>query len=82
MGESLHPITNWSQYNKSLINPGALTFWVDADAMDNWFHHNHHGRPGRSQRYTAPTISAFLMFKGIVSPTLRATTGLLDAFSR
>ena len=44
MSKSLHPITNWSQYNKPLINPGSLTFWVDADAMDNWFHHNHHGR--------------------------------------
>jgi hypothetical protein len=45
MGESLHPITNWFQYNKPLINPGSLTFWVDADAMDNGFHYNHHGRP-------------------------------------
>ncbi|WP_339015987.1 IS5 family transposase [Aeromonas popoffii] len=75
MGESLHTITNWPQYNKSLINPGSLTFWVDADAMDNWFH----GRPGRSQLSIDQTISAFLMIKGIVSPTLRATTGLLNS---
>lgn len=24
--------------------------------MDNWFHHDHHGRRGRSQRYTDQTI--------------------------
>ena len=51
MGKSLHPITNWSQYNKSLISRGSLTFWVDAAAMNNWFHHDHHGRRGRSQLY-------------------------------
>ncbi|MFM5464524.1 IS5/IS1182 family transposase, partial [Aeromonas simiae] len=39
MGTSLHPITNWPQYNRSLINRGSLTFWVDAAAMNNWFHH-------------------------------------------
>ena len=38
MGKPLHPLTNWHQYNKSLINRGSLTFWVDAGAMDNWFH--------------------------------------------
>lgn len=26
MGKSLHSITNWSQYNKSLIYRGSLTF--------------------------------------------------------
>ncbi len=48
MGASHNPITNWPQYNKSLINRGSLTFWVDAEAMSNWFHHDHHGRRGRS----------------------------------
>ncbi|GAA0467002.1 hypothetical protein GCM10009412_42160 [Aeromonas salmonicida subsp. achromogenes] len=37
MGRALNPITNWSQYNRSLINRGSLTFWIDAEAMDNWF---------------------------------------------
>lgn len=79
MGKSLHPITNWSQYNKSLISCGSLTFWVDASAMDNWFHHDHHGRRGRSQLYTDQTLSTFLMLKGIFSLSLRATQGLLDS---
>ncbi|MGU5544514.1 IS5 family transposase [Aeromonas veronii] len=78
MGTSLHPITNWPQYNKSLINLGSLTFWVDTEAMSNWFHHDHHGRRGRSQLYTDQTIATFLMLKGIFNLTLRATQGLLD----
>ncbi|AMQ43387.1 IS5 family transposase [Aeromonas veronii] len=78
MGTSLHPITNRPQYNKSLINRGSLTFWVDAEAMRNWFHHDHHGRRGRSQLYTDQTISTFLMLKGMFNLTLRATQGLFD----
>ncbi len=79
MGISLHPITNWPQYNNFLINRGSLTFWVDTEAMNNWFHHDHYGRRGRSQLYTDQTICTFLMLKGIFNLTLLATQGLLDA---
>lgn len=79
MGKALHPITNWPQYHKSLIHRGALTLWVDTEAMDNWFHHDHHGGRGRSRRYTGQTICTFLMLKGIFRLTLRATQGLLDS---
>ncbi len=79
MSTSLHPITNWPKYNRSLINRGSLTFWVDTEAMNNWFYHDHHGRRGRSQLYTDQTIYTCLMLKGIFSLTLRATQGLLDS---
>ena len=79
MGPSLHPITNWPKYNKSLINRGSLTFWVDAEAMHNWFRHGHHGRRGRSQLYTDQTFSTVLMLKSIFNLSLRATQGLLDS---
>ena len=78
MGASLHPITNWPLYNKSLLNRGSLTFWVDTEAMNNWFHQSHYARRGRSQLDTDQTICTFLMLKGIFSLTLRATQGLLD----
>ncbi|MCF5869624.1 transposase, partial [Aeromonas veronii] len=77
MSTSLHPIINWPQYNKSLINRGSLTLWVDAEAMNNWFHHGHHWCRGHSQLYTDQTICTFLMLKGIFNLTLRATQGLL-----
>lgn len=79
MGKALHPITNWSPYNKSLINRGSPTFWVDADTMNNWLHDDQHGLRGRSQLYTNQPICTFLMLKGIFSLTLRATQGLLDS---
>ena len=79
MGKSLHPISNWSQYNKSLINRGSLTFWVDEEAVNNWFHDTHHGQRGRSQLYTDQAICTTLMLKGIFNLSLRATQGLLDS---
>ena len=77
MGKALHSISNLSQYNKVLVKPGSLTFWVDADAMKNWFHQDLHGRRGRSQLYTDQTICTFLMLKGVFNLSLRATQGLL-----
>ncbi len=47
--------------------------------MNNWFHHDHHGRRGRSPLYTDQTICTFLRLKGIFNLTLRATQGLLDS---
>jgi len=42
MGTSLHPITNWSKYNKSLINRGSLTLldwcrspWTATECLEN-----------------------------------------------
>ncbi len=67
MGMSLHPITNWPQYNKSLINRGSPTFRVDTEAMNNWFPHDHYGRRGRSQFNTDQTICTFLMLKGFLT---------------
>ncbi|WP_429195268.1 transposase, partial [Aeromonas veronii] len=57
---------------------GSLTFWVDTEAMNNWFHHDHHGRRGRSQLYTDQTICTFLMLRGF-STSLCETQELLDS---
>ncbi|WP_409010855.1 transposase [Aeromonas veronii] len=46
--------------------------------MQAWFHHDHHGRWGRSQLYTDQTICTFLMLEGIFNLILRTTQGLLD----
>ncbi len=79
MGKSLHAISNWSQYNRSLVQRGSLTFWVDEHVVHNWFHQEHHGRRGRRSLYTDQTICTFLMLKGIFNLSLRATQGLLDS---
>ncbi len=34
MGKALHSISNWPQYNKSLVKRGSLIFWVDEMALE------------------------------------------------
>ncbi|WP_407057975.1 hypothetical protein [Klebsiella michiganensis] len=33
MAKQKFRITNWSTYNKALINRGSLTFWLDDEAI-------------------------------------------------
>lgn len=33
MGKSI----NWSEYNKSLVNRGKITFWFSEDIVESWY---------------------------------------------
>lgn len=48
MGKSKGKITNWKEYNQALINRGSLTFWMDDNAIANWYCDTPSGRRGRS----------------------------------
>ncbi|SMZ42811.1 Mobile element protein (plasmid) [Escherichia coli] len=37
MAKQKFRITNWSTYNKALINRGSLTFWLDDEAIQAWY---------------------------------------------
>jgi len=47
MGKVRHNISNWRQYNRALVNRGSLTFWIDEQAIEQWYCQEHHGRRGR-----------------------------------
>jgi hypothetical protein len=79
MGQAKHPISNWAQYNHSLVKRGSLTFWIDQEAITTWFNPTHHGRRGRALLYTDHAICTCLMLKGIFKQSLRSTQGLLDS---
>ena len=48
-------ITNWSTYNKALINRGSLTFWLDDGAIQAWYESATPSSRGRPQRYVFVT---------------------------
>jgi len=54
MGQSLSKITNWSAYNKALVQRGALTFWMDESVIEQWHCQTHHGKRGRGYTYSDP----------------------------
>ncbi|BAJ02809.1 Transposase DDE domain-containing protein [Shewanella violacea] len=70
-------MTNWSQYNKALINRGSLTFWIDEQAIRSWCCSEQHGCRGRGYIYSDVAIETALVVKGVCNLSLRA----LEAFT-
>lgn len=79
MGKSKRKITNWKEYNQALVNRGSLTFWMDDDAIANWYCDTLSGRRGRSNEFSDSAIETALMLKGIFNLPLRALQGFIDS---
>ncbi|WP_260847458.1 transposase, partial [Shewanella algae] len=71
MPKPRYKTTNWTQYNKALINRGSLTFWVDEEAIAEW-KQNKQGKRGRPRQFSDLAITTALMVKRIFSMPLRA----------
>jgi len=82
MGKAKRKITNWKQYNAALKQRGSLTFWMDEQAIKNWYNTTPTGRRGRSQTYSDTAISTALMIKGIFKLPLRALEGFINSLFR
>ncbi|HBR0760232.1 TPA: transposase, partial [Klebsiella quasipneumoniae] len=72
-------ITNWSTYNKALINRGSLTFWLDDEAIQAWYESATPSSRGRPQRYSDLAITTVLVIKRVFRLTLRAAQGFIDS---
>lgn len=69
---------NWKQYNKALINRGALTFWVDEEVIAKW-KQSKEGKCGRPRQFNDLSITTALMVKRVFSTKLRALQGFIDS---
>lgn len=56
MPKPRYKTTNWTQYNKALINRGSLTFWVDEEAIAEW-KQNKQGKRGRPRQFSDLAIT-------------------------
>ncbi|QJJ09032.1 IS5 family transposase (plasmid) [Klebsiella pneumoniae] len=72
-------ITNWSTYNKALINRGSITFWLDDGAIQAWYESATPSSRGRPQRYSDLAITTVLVIKRVFRLTLRAAQGFIDS---
>ncbi|MDF1897299.1 transposase, partial [Rahnella contaminans] len=70
MAKQNFKITNWNAYNKALVNRASLTFWLDEQAIKDWYDEPKASSPGRPQRYSELAISTVLMLKRIFRLTL------------
>ncbi len=75
-------IRNWSDYNRSLVNRGSLTFWISEDLLANWTEKEKSGGRGASPRYTAAAMVAMASLKFVFSQAGRQTCGLVASIFR
>ena len=71
--------TNWSSYNESLRQRGALLLWIDKDM--EWAGAPS-GQRGRSPLFSDAAIQFCLMIKNLYGLALRQTTGMVRSLLR
>ncbi len=59
-----YQVTNWSAYNKSLVNRGDITFWFSEEVLSNWEHENKGFKVGRPFVYSDTAIEVLKRLKG------------------
>lgn len=71
-------LTNWSDYNKTLINRGFITLWLDEDTLANWYFQGPRARGGLV-RYSDQCLQAALALKAVFGLAFRQTQGLIQS---
>ena len=72
----IYRTTNWSSYNRALINRGNLTIWFDPETQ--WYAQRQ-GKHGRNQTYSDAAIQCCLMIKSLFRLSLRMVTGFVQS---
>ena len=80
--KTTYRVRNWSDYNRSLVNRGSLTFWISEELIDNWMTAENSGGRGRSVQYSAAAIQAMAALKFVFHQAGRQTCGLLASIFR
>jgi hypothetical protein len=71
-----YKVTNWKDYNESLVRRGDITFWFDEDVIDAWEHANDEPKIGRPFTYSDTAIECLLVLRELFQLPYRQTEGL------
>lgn len=74
--KAIYRVKNWRDYDKSLVQRGSLTFWVDEAALKQWAYHGP-AQQGAQFDYSNSAIQTTLTMREVFQLTNRATEGLL-----
>ena len=69
-------VTNWSEYDRSLVGRGDITLWFCPDAIANW-NAAPSGRRGGQPKYSDLAIETALTLRLVFRLPLRQTEGFL-----
>ena len=75
----IYRTTNWSSYNRALINRGNICIWFDPKTQ--WYAQSQ-GKQGRNQIYSDTAIQCCLMIKSLFRLSLRMVTGFVQSLIR
>jgi hypothetical protein len=70
-------VSNWRDYNRSLVARGSITLWIDEEVLSGW-----RATGGRGRRYGDPAILCALSLRAVFGLTLRQTQGFLLSLVR
>lgn len=71
-------LTNWPEYNNSLIHRGSFVLWIDQDTLDHWYYEGSR-TAGGVFRYSDQCIQAALSLKAAFGLAFRQTQGLIQS---
>jgi hypothetical protein len=77
-----YKVTNWREYNESLVRRGDITFWFDEDVIDAWEHDNAAWKVGRPFTYSDVAVETLLTLRELFRLPYRQTEGLGRALSK
>jgi hypothetical protein len=73
---SCYRVTNWRQYNESLVRRGDVTLWFSDEALASWEHANEERKVGRPFTYSDGAIECLLALRELFRLPYRQTEGL------
>jgi hypothetical protein len=77
-----YKISNWKEYNQSLVSRGDVTFWFSEDVVDAWEHENEQKKNGRPFIYSDVAIETLLTIRELFRLPYRQTEGLGRALAK
>jgi hypothetical protein len=69
-------VTNWREYNESLVRRGDITLWLSDEALNSWEHANAERKVGRPFTYSDGAIECLLTLRELFRLPYRQTEGL------
>lgn len=70
-------ISNWCEYNRSLVNRGSITFWFSKEVTDCWYSAKRTAKKGRPELYSDDAIRCGLMIKVLFRIPFRMLEGFV-----
>jgi IS5 family transposase len=74
--KAVYRVKNWRAYDRSLVQRGSLTFWIDEVALKRWAYHGP-AQQGTQFDYSDLAIQMMLTMREVFRLTNRATEGFV-----